>query len=29
MRLSPRFARHFGDFWNVDAKAVFAVEAKP
>jgi acetone carboxylase alpha subunit len=29
MRLSPRFARHFGDFWDVDAKTVFAVEAKP
>ena len=26
IRLSPRFARDFSDFWNVDARSTFGVE---
>ena len=29
IKLSPRFAKDFSDFWNVDAKSVFAREVKP
>ena len=29
IKLSPRFTKDFSDFWNVDAKSVFAREVKP
>ena len=29
IKLSSRFTRDFSDFWNVDAKSVFAPGVKP